>query len=374
MWPVTDTYQATVAGTHRARARAELWRDGRLQVTLTATSGSVSVDAGRATRRTVTATLLDPTGSLTPNDATDLLSPAGTQLKAYRGVVLPNGTVEEVPVGVFRLIDPAVDVDGGAVTITVSGQDEAATVAANRLINGWTMPIGTPVGTALAAWLTDRHPTLQVLDQAPTLRLGANWTPATGAESDPWGEAVTLASAHSLDLNIDPTGVCVIRPIPTPTAPAVVFTTGPTNTATRIRRALSAENTYSGVVVRGEPATGPPVQAEAWDTNPTSPTYYKGRFGARPFFITNQLIRTVAQAEQSAAYNLTRKTGILESVDIDAICNPALDVFDTITVTDPDLKLDAARLTIEQLTIPLTIDTPMTITARSRSLPTQAMS
>ncbi len=371
MWPTSTAYTAAAATHHRTRSRAELWRDGTRQTTLTVTGGTVTVDRTHATRRTITATLLDPTGTLTPNDATDLLTPAGTQIKAWRGIVLPDGTTEDIPLGVFRLIDPTITTGPeGGLQIDLSGQDEAATVTANRLTTGWQTPAGTLIGTALTSFLTTVHPDLDILDQAPGRRLVKAWTPTVGADSDPWAEAVTLAAAYSLDLNINPTGVCVIRPLPTPTTPAMSYRTGPTNTALRIRRVISSEKTYSGVVVTGEPPDKPAVTATAWDTNPTSPTYYKGRFGARPFFITSSMIATQAEAQAAADDNLPLHTGILESLEIDAICNPALDVWDLITVTDPDLKLTDLRLMVDALTLPLTPDAAMTITATARALPT----
>lgn len=369
MWPVSAAFLAACrAGSQHVRSRAELWRDGAKAADVTSTAGQVDVDRGRDIRRTVTATLLDVDGTLTPNDASDLLVPAGTQLRCWRGLVLPGGAFEEVPLGVYRIIDPQVEVTSdGATQISVSGQDESMTVAAARLTSGYRIPAGTGVGAGLAALLTDRHPRLDVADRSPDVRFAAAVDLPAGADSDPWTQAKAIAAAHGLDIDIDPEGTAVIRPVPNPVAADAAYRRGADAVITKINRGYTTENTYSGVCVKSEPTDAAPVQATVWDTNPASPTYAAGRFGRKPLFITSQLLTTVGQAEATARAWLPIVSGILERVTWEQVVNPAHDVFDVVDVEDPDVNL-SARLTIDQLTIPLDHAGVMAAVTRSRTL------
>lgn len=372
MWAVSQAFLAA----HRAPSqtvtlRAELWSAGARAATLQVASGSVSVDARRATRRTVTCDLVDPTGDLVPHAATDLLVPTGTQLRLWRGITLPTGTVEEVPLGVFRLTDPKITLDdSGAVKISLTGSDESDTVRAARLTTAWTWAAGTPVGQAILALLADRHPTLPTRDDtSASVTIGATTVTAAGAESDPWKAACDVAAQFGVELIIDAAGTAVVRAIPNPTVPVVTYARGADAVITSLSRTLSAETTYSGVVVASETSDtsgGTPIQAIAWDTNPASPTYYLGPFGKRPYFITSQMITTLAQASATAAAHLPTVTGILDRVEWEQVTNPALDAGDLVALTDPAIGVDA-MLTIEALTIPLGSG-GMTAVTRSRNL------
>jgi hypothetical protein len=371
MWPVSAAFLAAHrAPTQRVTLRAELWSGGAPAATLDVVGGSVSIDQRRATRRTVTCDLVDPTGALVPRTAGDLLVPTGTQLRVWRGIVLPDGSVEEAPLGVFRVTEPTFDLDGGGLRISVSGSDESDTVRSARLTTGWAVVAGQPVGAQILALLADRHPGLPTRDDtSPGVTIGAGIVLPGGADSDPWQSACTVAAQHGCELFIDAAGTAVVRPLPNPTIPVVSYARGPDAVLTRLSRKLSTETTYSGVVVASETSDaeggGVPIRVEVWDTNPSSPTYYLGAFGRRPYFITSQIITTQAQAFATGNAHLPRVTGILEAVQWEQITNPALDAGDLISLVDDELRVDAL-LTVEALTIPLTAAGAMSAVTRSR--------
>jgi hypothetical protein len=352
--------------------RAELWADGAAAAALDVVGGSVSIDQRRATRRTVTCDLIDPTGQLVPRTATDLLVPTGTQLRLWRGIQLPDGTTEEAPLGVFRVTEPQFDTSGDGLRISLTGSDESDTVRAARLTTGWTITAGQPVGAQIRALLNDRHPTLPVRDDTnPNMLIGATTVLAAGADSDPWQAACDTATQHGCELFIDPTGTAVIRALPTSLIPVIAYARGTEAVITRLSRKLSTATTYSGVVVASETSDaeggGLPIAVEIWDTNPSSPTYYLGAFGRRPYFITSKMITTTAQATATAQAHLARVTGILDAVEWDQLVNPALDAGDIVSLYDEELFLDAV-LTIEALTIPLTSSGSMAAVTRSREM------
>jgi hypothetical protein len=62
----------------------------KVVATLDVFDGEVTADRTAAQMRQCTISLADPDGTLTPEDATSLLTPFGTQLQLLRGVKLPG--------------------------------------------------------------------------------------------------------------------------------------------------------------------------------------------------------------------------------------------------------------------------------------------
>lgn len=370
MWPVSDQFLAAHrAGSQLITSRAELWRSGVRLATLDVVGGSVSVDSRRATRRTITADLVDRVGTLVPADADGALVPTGVQLLVWRGIRLPDGTTEEVPLGTFRLTEPQIEATADGVRISVDGADESVTVQAARLTTAWTIPAGTPAGAAIVALLADRHPTLPTRDDtSPSVVIGSSTVIPAGADSDPWQACLDIAAQLGLDLAIGPDGVAVIRPLVTSDVPVVDYQRGPDAVLLRVSRKLSVDTTYSGVVVASETddsETASPIHAEAWDVDPGSPTYHLGQFGRKPYFITSHLITTLEQAQATADAQLPQVTGIMDVLEWEQVVNPALDAGDVVSLVDPDVKVNAL-LTIVALDVPLTAEGTMTAVTRSR--------
>lgn len=374
MWPVSDAFLAAHrAGTQRMTCRAELWRGGLLQSSLTVVSGSVSVDSRRSVRRTATCELVDTTGALVPDAPDGLLVPTGVQLRLWRGIHLPDGTVEEAPLGVFRVTQPEFEITADGTRITIEGSDESVTVQGARLTTAWSIPAGTPAGSAILGLLSDRHPTLPTRDDSnPATVVGSTTVIPAGADCDPWQACLDIAAQLGLEVVIDADGTAVVREAPTDPIPVAGYERGADAVVLRLSRKLDADSTYSGVVVASETddaeGGGVPIQVEVWDSDPTSPTYYLGQFGAKPYFITSHLITTAAQARATAIAQLPQVTGILDQIEWDQVVNPALDAGDVITMSDPDARIDGTRLTIVALEIPLTAAGAMSAVARSRTL------
>ena len=111
------TFLSLLRKSHVAQSRAELILGGSKFADLEVVGGSVSVDARRGVRRSLSLETLDVDGSLTRAGLSSPLSPLGdTEIKVYRGVVDPSvGAVTantEVLLGIFRVtsVDQKVDV------------------------------------------------------------------------------------------------------------------------------------------------------------------------------------------------------------------------------------------------------------------------
>lgn len=80
----------TVRGPHTSVALVEVVRDGAVIRTLAVHHGEVDGDRSNRILRRFSAKVADPTGELTPAGIRDLLAPFGTELRLYRGALIPG--------------------------------------------------------------------------------------------------------------------------------------------------------------------------------------------------------------------------------------------------------------------------------------------
>lgn len=92
MITTSAAYQRHVQASHTQHFRADLEQDGVKVAELEPISGSVNIDRTATHRRTVSVTLVDPTGALVPGGAGDLLAPGQALLRPYLGVEIPTIT------------------------------------------------------------------------------------------------------------------------------------------------------------------------------------------------------------------------------------------------------------------------------------------
>lgn len=331
MWATSDAFDAALRGRSRAwRSRVDILYGGALVEALdVVVDGSVDIDSV-AVRRAGKFTLVDPTGSLTPRDARDLLSPKGTEVRPQRGLVLADGTVEYVPLGVLGITEPKIANTPGGVVISLTAMDRVDAVRSRRFAAPWRVAGGTPTHQAIADVVTSR------LAVETRLQVTGFTTPELSydALSDPWDAVRDLAASDDLSAYFDPLGtLAVVRDEPTPTG--ITYTPGPASFLIDTERTISSENTYSGVVVRVEHPDADPFTVEVWDLDPKSPTYSNGPFGRRPYGYASPVIRTVAQAQSVGATILARVSRMRQTATLTTVGHPGHDAGDLITVVDP---------------------------------------
>ena len=397
MYPVSAGFAEAIAKSNRSIARIDICDpSGTVLLSSTGTvDGSVTEDSSRAIRRTATATFVDATGALTPTAADDLLAPLGNEMRLYRGVLYQSvtatvsdvyddvyddlyggvgGTVtgyvdEWVPLGVFAIARPRVSSESGGVTVTVDGYDRARRIQRARFTDTYTIASGTNLAAAIDTLLSGRWadcPNLASQVTAVTLTHRGVYE----AEADPWAAAQDLATAYGAELFFNETGIPTLRPIPDATTANSVatYTRGETNVIINADRALDDENTYSGVIVRGESTSATvPAYGEAWDDDPNSPTYRYGKFGEVPYFYTSPYITTDAKALTTAAALLTKHTGVLEDAEWEQVPNPALQCGDVVSIVDDQLGFDGT-FSLDVVTTPLRPSGAQRCVARSRRL------
>ena len=377
--PVVDPASplwAAVASSHRVRTRVEVWDSGQRLATLYPNDGTVTVDATRAVRRSLSMSLADSDGTLMPSLPGDLLAPfSGNLVKVWRGVTYPDGTYDEAPCGVFTITN--VDITRGAdgILLDVQGEDLAWLVSQRLYTKIFAISSGTNIATAIGAVLDDRYPSL------PQNLATTQWTtptcrPGFDGQTDPWAFCQQLANAAGQELFMDANGVATTSNIPNISGTNVVatFAEGSAGVMLDLKRSMSVERMPNGVRVSAEGTEyGVPWVSVAWDDDPQSPTYRDPAGNDSPSDVVQEfstpLVRGSAtdtdQTDGMASALL--QTVIGQPLELSMVPNPALDVRDLIQVTSTRLGINTTAM-VDSISLPLSAGGTMSVNARARRL------
>jgi hypothetical protein len=189
--------------------------------------------------------------------------------------------------------------------------------------------------------------------------------PVTWTQRD--AALVDLCASLGVELLTDPMGAFIIQDIPSPTDPPVAtVTAGPGGTLVSARRSMSRDQVYNGIVARGQ-STGSgaaPTSQLVVDSDPTSPTYWYGKFGQIVGFYDSSLLVDDAQCNNAALAMLQNNLGVPRALNYTTAVNPAFEPGDVVAVVDPDTGVTEQHL-MDSLTIPL--DAAGVMTAQTRS-------
>ena len=322
----------------------------------------------RSIRRECSLEFVDKDGTLVPqNNISAILLPYNREVKIYRGVVFADGTEELVPLGVFVITSVDISESAQGVKIAIKGSDRSLILARAKFTNHeFFIEDGTAKETAIEQILKYRYPKVQTIFPA-TNQTTTLLYPTLDQSSDPWREALKIAESASMDLYFDENGIARMRPIPDPDfgTPVATYTDGSDSVLIQLSRSLSTDESYNGVIFTGEGTNlSIGVIGEAWDDNPSSPTYRK-TYGEVPKFMSSPTVLTVAEAKDAALAELRKVIGSSEKITWDQIVNPAHDVYDLVKVTRSPVGVDKI-LMLDAISIPLAANGTMNAVGRSR--------
>lgn len=368
LWGASDRFLDTVrTGFGAARVTyADLTTvEGTVARRLAVTDGDSNIDLTDAVRRDCTATIIDPTGDLTPRTASDLLAPFATEVTIRSGWRYDDGSEELAPCGVYRVTDLSLTDHGSGTEITISGQDRASVVrvpsAAPVSVAG-----GSNVVDAIRTLVRARFPSATFAPAASTWVVPALfWPPNT----DLWGEARKLASSAGLDLAFGADGSCVIRPASTIGADTpITLVYGPGSYPLwGLKRSQAAADTPNGVLVTGTHSSLPsPVHGEAWVTDPNSPIRRDGPYGERPVYVSSASVSTTDQANAAARSKLAELLGSADTISFSTVPNARADAGDVFSVDRDVIAVVGERFLVTQLTLPWTATGVMQVTGKRR--------
>lgn len=329
---------------------------------LVAVAGSTVFDYTANIRTSGDIELIDPTGELTPNLAMDLISPFTADLSIKRGLQLDDGTQMLQRLGMMRLTQIKVAEKAGAVTITARLYDKGARCQ-SPMPRPWIINVGTLLQDAIPPLLLEQLPTLtfqmaQTQFQLASLHLDP--------KSLPWDESVKLATSGGCLLYPDRDGKIILTPAAQATSQAFVweYVEGATADFVDPERTIDADDVPNVVVVVGTNPAAPGIRAEAWDNDPSSPTYRYGPYGERTKFVEEPRLASQAQAQAMANALIAEVMGPGETIEFDAAPNPWLDVGDAIGVTRDAIGLDGKRMIVQRIDMPWYVGDLMHVTAR----------
>ena len=370
MYSVTDNFLSSVRKSHISKVKVEIYdaATGTILSEASPISGEVTIDSRRSIRRQCSLEFVDTNRTLVPtNNKSSVLLPFNREVKIYRGVQYLDGTEELVPLGVFQITTVDISDSGAGVKVSIQGSDRSLRISKAKWTNhNFYIENATPKETAIAQILKDRFPNVKV-DFPATNQVTSLIYPTLDQSSDPWKEALKIAESAAMDLYFDENGTARMRPIPDPDLgkALVEYTDGEDSVVTQLGRNLSSDESYNHVVYTGEGTNltiG--VIGEAFDNNPSSPTYVT-TYGSVPLFKSSPNILTVAEAEEAARAELKKVIGASEKITWDQIVNPAHDVYDLVKVVRPSSGVDRT-LMLDAITIPLAPTATMNAIGRSR--------
>lgn len=366
MQPVSPGFLQALASSQAVSVRADVDKGGvRLFTGLPVTGGTIRVDRSSITRRALDMTVAPRlrTGTYTdipalPTGPAHPLAFYGQEVSVYWELHYVGGVTETIPVGVFRIDQPAGSLLGAG-EVRVTGVSRESFVADADFVLARTL--SGPSAQSLIGTLI--HEVLPGVEVVVTASTDAR-VPPTTFDEDRWAAIATLAKGIGAVVYADPRGRFVVADAPTVDSPSVwKVAPAPDPGAVLVSADLSssrADVRNAIVVVGGSPASdAAPMQAVVYDDAASSPTRWgdphAGAFGMVPERVSMPTVTTFEQARVAAAAELARRVGAASSLDLSTVPNAALDAGDVIdVVTNPaNPAASLRRHIVDSFTLPL---------------------
>lgn len=368
----TERFLNELHGSHTVISYVDIIAPNQEAKRLVAVDGEINVDRTAQYRRAGRIECIDPLNELVPEGDTGVLTPFGTEVRPYRGVRYSDGTEEVLPLGVFRISRSRFQESAGAnsagVRISLELFDRSRVVSRDKFINPYQIPQGTNVIAAIKLILARTFPDLEYDSISSPLATTAPIVYDTS--DDPWVAVTDLATSVGCEIYFDVNGWVVIAPptdIDALPAPDFEYVEGPRSTMIDLSREFSDEPGYNGVIVTGESHSDelPPVRAEAWDMEPSSPTYRYGPYGEVPHFQTDNNVKTVDDAQKVADSLLKGMIGFSAQLSVSSWTNPALEAGDVVQVLREKMHV-TGLYAVDAFTVPLRKDGMQSLKLRTR--------
>jgi hypothetical protein len=327
MWPVSQRFLTAITESHQVTSRVELWYGATmLDADMTVVSGEVSGQRSQV-RRTMSLTVTAETARLRRALWEQVALP-GVEVRAFRGVQFLDGSQTEIPLGVFVTQQPKIDEATGAIVFGACN-DRMQRVIDYTFESPRTASAGFTIAQQIQQLIGEAVTSLAFVD----LSGSGDAVQAAIWESDRAGAVTQLATAIGCEAAFDAQGSAVLKHVKTLSDPAD-WSISPKQNLVSAAAQVDWTNAYNVVVARGDQTDGTvPVFGIARDTNPASPTYWRGPMGPKTKSYSSPLLTTNLMAGKAAATILAKSTGAQKQIDLTSMANPALDVGDRVDVT-----------------------------------------
>lgn len=337
MYTVSDDFLASIPSGSRVFVDASV-EVASVVYPLNMGDGSVSVREGNV-RRTFSGVFSHD--NLTASELYDLFSNEASILRVSVGFDWGGGASESVDVFSGRVSKAVLNMAEPAVS--VSAADFGYDLAQQTFVPALTQAASTTRRAAIAAIVADGFPGVTVADIATdTGTLGSEQT----WNGSRWDAIEQLATDGNMECFFAPDGSFIIRDLPTLGAPVYLMRTADGGTITAYSRERPMDKLFNAVVVKPKTTDGSQTWTQVFvEITDTSSPRHKSKVGVRSLTVDN-VTGTEEQAIDVANAKLEQVQGRTETVALETIANPALELGDTVQiVAQPWLDTPASAVT-----------------------------
>lgn len=339
MQTVTDRFLATSRSSSKVVVSADLYSDGSLVLeNMPVSDASVSMDLDSDVLRSAHITTVATGEPNTPTFSINLLN-CEVILKA--GYKYSNQTTELVSLGRFMIWQTDKEFHDGEV-MSLELYDRAKYMEMNEIVRP--LDYSGQLASVAIQNLVDLSLPMPV---TVTFETGVNDVRLPGGstyDTNHLEAAIKITDSLGGKFTFDEDGnpVVIKKPVvlsDQSTSTAVyALTCGEDGNIVTLSKQISRESVYNGVAVYGAATeNGAQPFGEAYDLNPSSPTYWNGPFGKALKKIEREELLTPADCILAARAELKASTSGLLPVNVQILPNPALVAGDVVTVLFPDL-------------------------------------
>lgn len=332
MWAVSSRFLEALKYPHQVATRVTCEISGVVEEVPIGRGGTVTVDGTNRIRRRANLPIIGSRAFI------KRLRTPGAVFRIEHGIQFSDRP-ELVPVFTGELAPGGQGIGSNEASFTLL--DYGAWLARTQLISPFTPSVTTTRVSAVHALVSQGKPGTELRNEvgdSGVVGAGRMWT---GSRSDAIADIARDGNFTGFFL---PDGAWVSRPIPAVSDQAVWQITpgdGGTLIGGTIDQPLaSGPNT---VTVR------PSAWWQAWTqqtvsiTNPADPRH-PSKVGVIPLFIDSDTAESAGQARSIAARQLAYREGDQDTMQLDAIANPALEAGDVVRVVTPTVGQDVAEV------------------------------
>jgi len=332
MWAVSDRFLNAIRYPHKTRTTVTVTPPGGDALTVNLKAGVVTVQANSNVRRRGNLTLEG-------NSATfEVLATPGAVVNIQHGLLFGN-TSELIPVFTGEVVDPRQVFGNGTITVILA--DFGQRVARNRFTTAYQPAGATTRLSAISTVASGAFDTLDVTTTATdtgTVGAGKLWA------ENRWDAIRDLTTDGGSEAFFLPDGTFLIRNQPSTSDRSVWrVNAGDGGVVTDVARLRPTSQLFNQVIVRPTATDGSQTWTEQTVTVPANDPRHPDFIGSAPYFLNSPTILTAADALIAGQKKLDQLTGMIETLDLRAVANPALECGDVVRVITPNLNLETGR-------------------------------
>ena len=329
MYPVTEKLERALRASHRINSVVTVQAPGEDTLTVRLMAGGIDVDAASAIRRR---------GSLTIRGNAEVyeqVAAPGSLVKVHHGLIM-GSDIELIPMFTGELVN---DAEYSAGVISCSIADHTSWLSRCRFVSPYVSTPGTLRVEVIAQVVQTARPGTTVMNLS---------TDAGAVESvRVWTEGPTevisdLTADGGTEAYFRADGVFVIEDVRTTLDDSVwTIDPGKGGVLKALSRRRPTDRLYNTVVVRPSATDGSQTWAQVvvQVTDPFHPRH-PDKIGVVPYFWNSPTITNGETADSAGRKILDRVLGTTETLALEAIAHPALDVNDVVTAISPAIDKD----------------------------------